>query len=69
MFEKGKIYKTVEGKPAKVLWVAYGKQYPQAMWVLHNAYSDKETVLYHNAETGHFSELLKEYNLVEEFYD
>ena len=47
MFERGKVYKTAEGKPAKILWVFSSMSGNKGLVALHDAYSEYECVLQH----------------------
>ncbi len=71
VFEKGKVYKTVAGKPAKVLWLASEKSklIYGLMCVVHGSYTERELILFHDRETGKYSDELLEYNLTTELYD
>lgn len=71
MFEVGKVYETVEGKPAKVLWIQsdictrlgnYNQKF-KLMYVLHGAYTALEGVRVHFFETGIPIELDAAYNV------
>lgn len=60
MFEVGKVYKTLAGSPAKVLWVyslqslhlAGISQELRTMYVLHEAYGARELVVCHAYSNG-----------------
>ncbi|HNC59251.1 MAG TPA: hypothetical protein PLP33_27740 [Leptospiraceae bacterium] len=67
MFEKGKVYKTVEGKPAKILWVSSSQSETQSMFVLHNSYTKAEDVLEHDLD-GIYMRVMPDFNLTTEEY-
>ena len=76
MFQKGKVYKTVKGTPAKILWITSPQSGWKEMWVLHQAYTEDETILFHNLEGVNLESLRFDathgddlYNLTVEFYD
>lgn len=67
MFEKGKVYKTLSGKPAKILWVYTFRSGGSGLVVLHCPYTTEEKVLQHRVD-GIFSEIFDYYNLTTEEY-
>ena len=70
MFVKGRVYKTVSGNPAKVLWIApYDADLHGYMCVLHGAYTQSECVLLHLSDSGiYFGEASVD-DLTEELYN
>lgn len=64
-FEKGKVYKTREGHPAKILWIDTNDG---TLYVLHQPYTKEEGVLLHEP-SGKFSDVLPELDLTEEIYE
>ena len=70
MFVKGKVYKTVNGDPAKVLWIApricelYGY-----MCVLHGAYTLSESGFLHMSDSGQYFGEASVDDLTEELYN
>lgn len=84
MFEVGKVYETVSGNPAKVLWIqtdqctrlgGYNPKF-KIMYVLHFAYNAKEGVYTHFLKDGVCADLydagnarLRELTLTERLYN
>lgn len=70
MFEKGKVYKTKSGRPAKVIWVAPNRsQLSGFMCVLHYAFTDEECVFLHHTKDGRYFQNETVDDLTEELYD
>mgnify|MGYP001564625449 CR=1 FL=1 len=56
MYKVGKVYKTIGGTPAKILWVdstvfqSYNPSAIPKIYVLHQPYTRREIVLQHNLD-------------------
>lgn len=70
MFEKGKVYKTTSGRPAKVIWVAPPtSELSGYMCVLHYAFTKQECVFLHFSRDGKYFENETVDDLTEELYN
>lgn len=69
-FEIDKVYKTVEGKPIRILWI-YSRNAEHkergTLVALHEPYTRFENIIHHDAD-GRFSDTLPQFNLTNEEY-